>query len=388
MARAVRVDVSRDVLEWAVDKSQKRVHLEATLPMLKKWLAGEVKPTLNQLEDLARKTHVPLGVLFLPYPPVEELPIPNYRTFGDESMDEPSRNLIDTVKMMVGRQTWLREYLIEEGFAPKSFVGSARITDAVTDVAANIRKTLGLPMDWAENVGTWEDALNKIFRSAENAGIIVARNGVVGNNTRRTLDKTEFRGFVLVDEYAPLIFINGTDYKAAQMFTFAHELAHLWFGHSGVFDLAFLQPADHDIERACNKIAAEVLVPAELLVDQMPQQLQSLEHATVMQDLARRFKVSPLVIAKRAFDMEFISQHEYSAYYDSYLDGVRKREGRERNQAGGDFYRNQNYRVGRLFFRHVANAVKENKLLYREAYRLTGLRGDTFEMMRQLAVAI
>ncbi|NMB01735.1 MAG: ImmA/IrrE family metallo-endopeptidase [Firmicutes bacterium] len=270
------------------------------------------------------------------------------------------------------RQTWLREYLIETGYAPKRFVGSAQIFDDVKEVADSIRHTLGLPIDWAESVGTWQDALNKIFRSAEKAGILVVRNGVVGNNTRRKLNVAEFRGFVLVDDYAPLIFVNGRDYKAAQMFTLAHELAHLWLGSSGVFDLAFLQPADHDIERICNKIAAEFLVPTELLYRHLPKHLSRSDYATVLQDLARRFKVSPLVIGRRVLDMGLISNQMYRTYYDEYLEVLQKRELRERDDGGGDFYHNQNYRVGRLFFTYVANAVKENKLLYREAYRLTG----------------
>ena len=379
MARSIRVDVSRDVLEWAVDKSEKRVQLEQQLPMLNRWLDGEVKPTLRQLEDLAKKTYVPLGVLFLPDPPTEELAIPNYRTFGDDVLAEPSRNLLDTVQIMMARQTWLREYLIEDGFGPKSFVGAASVTDDAWEVADSIRSALGLSVDWADSTSTWEDALVKIFRSAEQAGIMVVRNGVVGNNTRRKLDTMEFRGFVLVDEYAPLIFINGADYKAAQMFTLAHELAHLWLGRSAVFDLAFLQPADHAIERGCNRIAGEFLVPTETLHGDLPQRLRKSDHATVWRDMARRYKVSPLVIARRALDTGMISHDAYRTYYHSYLDGMRKRQlRRERDDEGGDFYHNQNYRVGRLFFTHVANAVKESNLLYREAYRLTGLPGDTF----------
>ncbi|HEY5705795.1 MAG TPA: ImmA/IrrE family metallo-endopeptidase [Terrimicrobiaceae bacterium] len=79
--------------------------------------------------------------------------------------------------------------------------------------------------------------------------MLVVINGVVGNNNRRKLDPVEFRGFVLCDRYAPLIFVNGSDFKAAQMFTLAHEIAHLWLGRDDVFNLPDLQSGDSEIER-------------------------------------------------------------------------------------------------------------------------------------------
>jgi Zn-dependent peptidase ImmA (M78 family) len=246
-------------------------------------------------------------VVFVIWPSTAACLPTNFRTFGDDLVTEPSRNLLDTVHLMARRQAWLREYLMEEGYEPKSFVGSASTSDDVVHVADSIRSTLGLAHDWAEMVRTWEEALSKVFRRVEAAGIMVVRNGVVGNTTARKLDVTEFRGFVLADEYAPVIFINGNDFKAAQMFTLAHELAHIWLGRSGVFDLAYLQPADDAVEKACNRIAAEFLVPTEVLKRHVPQRLQNLDYETVFQGLARNFKVSPLVIAKRVLDMGLIN---------------------------------------------------------------------------------
>ncbi|MBI4266631.1 MAG: ImmA/IrrE family metallo-endopeptidase [Acidobacteria bacterium] len=107
---------------------------------------------------------------------------------------------------------------------------------------------------------TWTAALQTLRDALDAAGVIVVTNGIVGNNTHRKLDPQEFRGFVLVDEYAPLVFVNGADAKAAQMFTLAHECAHLWYGQSAACDLREPQPANDRVEIACNVVAAEFLV--------------------------------------------------------------------------------------------------------------------------------
>ena len=91
--------------------------------------------------------------------------------------------------------------------------------------------------------GTKSDALRLSQNRLDAAGVLVCFNGVVGNNTRRKLDPNEFQGFAVADEYAPLVFVNSADFKAAQMFTLAHELAHLFIAKSGVSTFEVLQPA-------------------------------------------------------------------------------------------------------------------------------------------------
>jgi Zn-dependent peptidase ImmA (M78 family) len=191
----------------------------------------------------------------------------------------------------------MREYLIEQGHEPLGFVRSAQLTIKPEELAKDMQQTLGLARGWAADQPRWTDALRYLQRKIEEAGILLAVSGIVGNNTHRKLDPAEFRGFVLVDEYAPLVFVNGADGKAAQMFTLAHELAHIWFGRSAAFDLGELQPADDETERACNRCAAEFLVPASQLLEFWPNVKQEPER---FQAIARYFKVSELVAVRRA----------------------------------------------------------------------------------------
>lgn len=255
-----RVAVSDAALRWALQRSGRPSAIERKFPKLGEWLKGESWPTLRQLEDLANATSTPLGYFSLSELPEERLRIPHFRTLGGEPTFRPTPDLLETVQMMERRQVWMRGYLIEQGQEPLPFVRSARLTDEPRRVAREMKGALGLVEGCAAEQRTWTAALRMLQSKMEEAGILVVVNGIVGNNTRRKLDGNKFRGFVLVDEYAPLVFVTGTDGKAAQMFTLAHELAHIWYGSSAAFDLRELQPASDETEQARNRVAAEFLV--------------------------------------------------------------------------------------------------------------------------------
>ena len=369
-----RVEVSTDVLNWALARSNiTEDHLVGKFPKINEWVSGTIQPTLKQLEDFARATRTPLGYLFLDKPPEESLPIPHFRTVDDGAPSQPSPDLIETVYMMQRRQDWMRESLIDRGQEPLPFVGSAHMDEEPKAIAASMRSEMDLKLAWAASYRNWTEASNALREAIGEAGILVVVNGVVGNNTHRTLATDEFRGFVLVDEYCPLLFVNGRDSKAAQMFTLAHELAHVFFGRSAAFDLRRMQPAEDPIEQACNRVAAEFLVPESKLRQIWPSVQSDPEP---FQALAYHFKVSSLVGARRALDLSLITKDQFFDFYDSYLS--HKHGASDGEKGGGDFYNNQNLRVGRRFAIEVANAAAEGRLLYSEAYDLTGLYGITF----------
>ena len=370
-----KVAIKPELLRWARERSgATTADLVQRFPKYDAWEKGDAQPTLRQLENLAKRTLTPLGYFFLPEPPEDKLPIPDFRTVQDEPVKRPSPNLLETVHMMQRRQDWMRDHLAEEGQSPLRFVGSVGLGDSSEQVARRIRETLGITDDWARQQRWWTEALLEFRRAVESAGIIVVINGVVGNNVYRKLDLGEFRGFVLSDALAPLIFVNGADAKAAQMFTLAHELAHLWLGRGGVFNLEGLQPAENEVEKFCNRVAAEFLVPARGLQAVWPQAVQTNEP---FQTLARRFKVSPLVAARRALDLGLIPRARFFAFFNEYQKDERRQA--EARPSGGDFYATHEVRLGRRFGEAVIRAAKEGRLLYREAYQLTGLFGRTFD---------
>jgi Zn-dependent peptidase ImmA (M78 family) len=281
---------------------------------------------------------------------------------------------MDTVHSMQRRQAWMREFMMDEGRDPLTFVGSAREVDSIGSIAQKMREVLELDDTWASKEKTWRDALNTLRGAIETAGILIVVNGVVGNNTHRALDVEEFRGFVLVDEFAPLVFVNGSDSKAAQMFTLGHELAHVFLGSSAAFDLRGLMPSQESTEVKCNKVAAEFLVPEARLRGLW----QSIGHLDdPFQAAARRFKVSELVVARRALDLGLISRTEFFDFYN--MRQAFYRDLKSKKSSGGDYYNNLNVRVGKRFASAVIRATREGKLLYSEAYRLTDMHGRAFD---------
>ena len=369
-----RVPVSPEMLRWACERAgYDTAHVTARLPQFPAWIRRESQPTVKQLEKLARVTHTPLGYLMLPEPPEERLPVPDYRTLAGATRSRPSPDLLDTLYTMRRRQLWLRESFVESEAEPLDFVASARLTDEPGGVGREMRRALGLDGGWAARVRTWQDAVSELRRAIEQLGVMAVINGVVGNNTHRRLSVEEFRGFALTDSYAPLIFVNGADAKSAQMFTLAHELAHIWLGEEGLSGFEALLPGGNDVEDWCNQAAAELLAPARELEARWREVKRQ---TSPFEALARTFKVSPVVAARRALDLRLVDRNTFFDFYEDYVN----REHRSGPKpSGGDFYNNQNTRVGELFATQVLRAAMEGRLGFKKAYDLTGLRGGTFQ---------
>lgn len=364
------VNINANMLTWAIARAGYELHeFTIKLPNVQEWIEGTKKPTVKQLEAFSKKVHLPFGYLFLPAPPKEKLPIPFFRTNNTQAT-QVSINVYDTILLMQQRQDWLRDYLKDNEFNTLPFVSKFMNRSNVQEIVADIRRTLNLSENWASNFRTWQDALDHLIQHIEDKGIITVFNGVVENNTSRPLNVDECRGFVLVDEMAPFMFINNADGKAAQMFTIVHELAHIWTGHSAGFDFRKLQPANDPIELLCDKVAAEFLVPEDTF-NAVWSRNPSIESAS------RYFKVSQIVIARRALDTGKITKNQFSEFYEEY--SKREFAKKENQTPGGNFYATTRKRLSITFATHINNAVKSGKLLYRDAYKLTSLKGDTFQ---------
>lgn len=376
----LRVPVKPELLRWAYQRAGiEPQDLSKRFKKLKDWESGKVKPTLKQLEKFADATYAPIGYLFLDKPPVEEIPIPDLRTIGNQEVSKPSLNLIDTIHLCQRRQDWYHNYLRSEGHRPLQFVGSVSMKNSVEKTAEKMHKALNFDLEARRRLSTWEDALQLFRKQIDQAGVMVMINGVVGNNNNRKLNVDEFRGFALSDDFAPLIFINGQDSKSAQMFTLAHELAHIWLGKSAISNMTLNSYLwnDKPIEVWCNKVAAELLVPLKSLKES---NLKNQPLNLMASQLAKSYKVSTLVIIRRLLDTGYINQDKFEKAYRDELIKIRKTS----KSSGGDFYRTIEVRNNKKFIRNLIASTYEGKTLFTEAFRLLGItKMKTFESMRK-----
>ncbi len=360
------------MLRWAIDRAG--YELEEFLAKDEKWqewVKGSRKPTYAQLRDFADRLHVNPLVLLGDSPPDESLAMPYFRG-AKATHKAPSLNVYDTIQLLQLRQDWLSEYMeLELGFAPLPFVGSST-THA--EAIASIREVLKIPAGWQLRHRGAREALGFLVEQCEQQNIFISSNGIVGNSTGRPISVEECRGFALSDRYAPFIFLNARDAPVANLFTLAHELAHIWMGRSAAHDnnAMVTDAASDPTERMCDLVAVELLMP-EGMVRQYFSEGHSIEKA------ATHFRVSTIAMARRAFEVGHIDREKLERYFQNYREQRIELAAEPKSQKGGSFYPTAIKRIGRSFSRFVDSAVQNHHLSHRDAYRLMGLRGKTYD---------
>ncbi|WP_313308305.1 ImmA/IrrE family metallo-endopeptidase [Stutzerimonas nitrititolerans] len=361
------LQVSPVVLDWAAAQVGKtlqalaeEIAAERNRPRI---LSGQL--TVRQLEKVAAITGTPFGYLFLDEPPVIEKPkIPDMRQVVNPAPF--GRDFFEVLEDIQKKQGWYLDYLNEVGADPLDFVGRYTGSGNPTIVAEDIARTAGITAETRKAAASSADYYRALAEKFENIGILVFKSGIVKSNTKKGLSVAEFRGFAICDDYAPVVFINGNDAEAAWIFTLAHEVAHIWVGESGVSDI----PAPTDfksqssIEYFCNKVAAELLTPTAEFLD-----FWNRDVAPSMDTLCRHFKVSRLVVARRALDLGKIDRHKYAEIYRQCL--------KKNGGSGGNPYATIPVRNSKKLTNALVRSAMEGSVLIRDAARLLNVTPDT-----------
>jgi Zn-dependent peptidase ImmA (M78 family)/transcriptional regulator with XRE-family HTH domain len=363
--------ITGDLLRWARERrgltyADLAQHLRVSLDVIRQWEDEESYPPLGKAQELAHFLRIPFGYLFLSKRPSDEAPIPDFRTVSDKGPSALSPDFIDILNQVLLKQEWYREYCEQDSVKKLGFVGHFRGAVNVDRVAQSIKEQLFLD-DGAlrRNCRDWGAYLALLSRTAQDAGVLVMRSGIVGSDTTRPLDVAEFRGFALADAIAPVVFINAKDAVSAQIFTLIHELAHIWINQSGISNPDPSELQAHRFEEFCNKVAAEVLVPAD---DFLAAWSSVIDVDAFPTKFARTFLVSPLVVIRRAFELRAIGERDFFR-----LVKREKSKPIPMRKPGGDALRMLLSRNSHRLTIGVLGAVRQNRLMYRDAAKLLGV---------------
>jgi Zn-dependent peptidase ImmA (M78 family)/transcriptional regulator with XRE-family HTH domain len=371
-----------NVLQWARKKaglSEETLaeKIGVKLGLVKEWETTGSIP-FGMVEKLAEKTRTAFGFLFLQEPPHPSLPIADFRRIDDNHPSVPSDELLDVIYAAQLKQNWFREFQISNGANPIAFVGKSSIKTPTKEIAADIRATLNIGSALSAMVTTWEEAWSTTIEATEEAGILVLCAGYAGGFTQRTLSVDEFRGFAMSDKYAPLIFVNGADAPAARLFTLAHEIAHIWIGETGISNLERTYAAGNTIETYCNSVAAEVLLPLDELRSAWRGKTNDIGE---VDRLSHKYKVSRLVVARRAHDAGFFTKEKYGDYYQLL---IAQAKAKKAETGGGKWYINEKYQNSRRFSLTIIQEALAGRTRQRDAMQFLGIKKDaTFRKYTQ-----
>ncbi len=368
MARGNRVEIKRTIYIWAIKESQRDFdEIQRKFKKIRTWISGEDQPTYKQVEELAKFLGVPLGYMFLDEPPKEHFIKSEFRTI-ENKMPGMSKDLQDTLYIMARRKDWLSEHRQRKGWTK---LLARSFSDLSETNILPAKEHLGLDELWYEKHRDRDSAFRYLRQRLEAIGIIVMQSGIVGSNTHRKLDVNEFRGFLLYDDFAPLIFINSRDSKAGQIFTLIHEYIHFLLRADDIFI-----DKDSD-ETRINLMTAEFLIPAShvqrLWVESKPELEQIAE-------LSKLFHVSELAVAIKLKQLGKIP-HRIVNEVKQRTERAIGNKGTE--EPGGDYYLTNRARISKTFARAVIEAAESGEVSYTYAFDLLGGSAKLYDYLKE-----
>jgi len=329
-----------------------------TVKELSEWEAGTAQPTISQAQTLAKAYKRPFALFFLPEVPNDFQPLQDFRKSGSNTLSTSSIFIIREIQQ---KQAWISELLMENQEGSVPFVGRFSITDTPQKVANDILTTFKI------NPGSYksDNPLKEWIDAAETNGIFVSRTSFI--HSRLKLDSEELKGFAIANHYAPFVFINSGDWNGPQLFTLVHELAHIWIAETGISNEVhpelMLKVKFHPVEIFCNEVAANALIPEEIVLNFDSSLFQN---SKSLFKIAKQFGVSSFALLVRALALNLISTATYLKLkkqsdidFTDYLERESEKKAKQKenkNQGGPNYFLLQLNRNSRLFTQTVLDA--------------------------------
>lgn len=372
------VEISTNILDWVLSILNPSETNPQIFEILVAWQKGEKTPTYNKVLEISRATGIPLGYFFLNKPPQEDVSLVNYRTVKSIDLKQPSRALKTTILDMELVQDWLSNQLTKDCYDKNDYVKSLNKNTDIITLSQTVRKKLNIDIEWFKSSRNAEDSFKFLRQAISDSGVVVMANGIVRNNTSKNLSIDEFRAFALIDDYAPLIFINTNDSVNGKLFSLLHEYVHIGLGKNSLYnDRCSCHNEISKTEQICNAVAAEILVPQEIFNNQWSLLNTDGDIEKNINKIARYFKCGVVVVARKALENHYISKEQYSLIANNAVQNFKKRK-----TNGGNFYRSLNSKIDTNFLNYLVSSVEKGNTLYTEAFRLTNTNSKTFNNLK------
>lgn len=386
-----KVPINGAILRWAreiagltLEDAAKRAKISAPRkvkgqePMtaadrLQAWEEGRELPSYAQIKSMAKFFRRPLVTFFLSAPPKQANIFVDYRVV--------SHHPVDSIEFAALKQRVIALYRELAGIAEDenadilSFVNSVSEDAGVANIVSSINTILKLDAGWQAKKKKFKYLRNK----AQDIGIFVILMGDLGSyHSRVAVD--EFRGMAVADQYAPLIVINSNDAETARLFTLAHELTHIWLGNSGIsnMDSADSTPGNDKTEKFCNAVAAELLVPRDMLVSLW--QKSSGDVLERIKTVANKFSVSEQALAIRLADVQLIGQETFRqamALYGARLNRIKQQN--KTSTGGPSANTSLKYNLGTKVINTFTRAIDNGLISLLDAARTLDIAVSRFE---------
>ena len=382
--------ITSEILKWAresanisLEEGAKKAKVSSE--RLETWENGTDYPTMTQAKLLAKAYRRPFSLFFLPDIPKDFQHLQDYRRDDSKKLDTASIFIIRDIQE---KQNWISELFEETGEEPLDFVGKFSTNNNPEIVAKDILETLQI----VPGKYTKKPVLEWVGK-AETAGIFISRTSYL--HSKLVLDRELIQGFAIADKYAPFLFINTKNWDAPQLFTLVHELAHIWIAKSGIsneIDIDFSEKTKskfHPVELFCNQVAANALMPSEIVV-QMGEEAYS-SNKNVFKN-AKQLGVSSFALLVRFLNLNLISNSHYHILrgeaqeeFEKFLAKEEEKKLKQKNKDyGPDPYLLKLNRNSKLFTRIVMDSFNNGIISPSIASNLLNTQINKFQKFEKL----
>lgn len=337
--------------------------------------SGEKQPSRTTLSKMAKVYRRSLVTFYLPTPPRKGDRGEDFRTVVADRTVEAEADVDALVRDLRARQSLVRSILEDDDdVQPLGFIGSASINDGAASLAKSIETLLGITRTQYRAAKDAESAFALLRERVEAAGVFVLLIGNLGSH-HSSIPVEAFRGFAIADPIAPFVVINDGDARAAWSFTVLHELAHLLLGATGV---SAGSAPDSNIERFCNDVAGEFLLPRE---DVYSIDLAGLEldgQIAAIASNANRWRVSRQMVAYGLFKAGRISIENWrsleSGIREIWMAERRLQKDRQKGSEGPSYYVVRRHRLGHAMLSFARRYTDAGALSPSKAAKVLGVK--------------